>query len=845
VVSNIPPQAWARAALIPLVFFAGSLLMAAITAAIGVSSVGSMTDPTDPFAPVFNGGASWIVATFQLLGMGFFSPLSIGVDMVGFGGFSAAGSVFFVPWQVPIGGLLAVAITHRYLGKNLRTAHTGTRALLAGLAGLAFATVVTVLVSAIRFRFDTGIDEFGGRMWAHAASVPGFLVAALLVGGLTYVLFLPQRGLVLDRILTGLATVLEHVLVLALLAALALFVAALVQDEPEAAVFILFALPTVGFMAFSMLHFIPTVASGTDGLMGMAETESLTLFELPTAAWIIGLVVVALMIIVTALRWALRTRFYAHALWAWITLPATYLVIGVLLTAANGFYVSMFGAGEAFRFSVQSAVWGFLVWLLLGGVIQVLAAYGMPRLMYQLPAGLVRTLGVGLELPPAISGRTPTPPQPPMPDTVVFTAEETTAIQASASNESAAAHSTPEGWHSAGPTQYESRRMSRRTKVLFGTTLSLVVLLGLAWAAHAVLARTTFGPQHTAEAYLQAVVDGRAEDAVQALGPNVTDELRALATDDVYQAAEDRPDRFELGEVHRDGSTAVVEATLYQSGKAYPVELGLTEAGTQAVVFNDWALDSGDIAGRAVYLSGPSELTVNGVTTEIQPAGQAIADESDGGFAGEFEADVAELAAESGQVLLPGTYTFTAPDGSKYLSSGDDLTLTVTPGELSDTPIEFSQRYTEEFEQDVVAAVEQRLESCLADRTIRIDDCEAASWEDTAWEAMTDMTRTWDTPPEIEVVPVDTDDFFGTETDLTDYSGPVVARVTEGRINVTYEVRDDEDQDWMERERTYEPFYTGFYEPMEFPVTLDGEELTIDFSPLDEYNPDWLSPEFR
>lgn len=42
-----------------------------------------------------------------------------------------------------------------------------------------------------------------------------------------------------------------------------------------------------------------------------------------------------------------------------------------------------------------------------------------------------------------------------------------------------------------------------------------------------------------------------------------------------------------------------------------------------------------------------------------------------------------------GQALLPGTYTFTAPESSEYLSHADDFALTITPGEASGTPMEF------------------------------------------------------------------------------------------------------------------------------------------------------------
>lgn len=576
------------------------------------------------------------------------------------------------------------------------------------------------------------------------------------------------------------------------------------------------------------------------------------MFTFPTAAWIIAIIVMLAVMFVSAFRWGLRTRFHAHTAWSWIITTITYLLLGVLFTAANGIYVSVFMAGEGLRASFHSAAWGFIVWLLVGAVVQALASYIMPRLTYRLPAGLVRALGVGLTLPPAFAPATPTPAHDGYgPATQPVHSGEQTAIMASVphSDPHSSAEtgpSTQTSWNAAAPEQREAQPMTRKSKVVLVSSLSVVALVAIAWIAHAVVARTVFSPHHTAEEYLQAVVDGRAEDALTAMGPNVTDELRALATDEVYQAAADRPDRFELGDVHRDGSDATVEATIYQSGKAYPLELGLTKSGTQAVVFSDWSLENGDLAGRAAYVSGPSQLTVNEVDVDVSPSGQGAAENSDDTFSdGVDEAAVENLAAESGQVLLPGTYIFTAPEGSKYLSNGEDLELTITPGELSATPIEFSQRYTSAFEDDAIAQVEQRLEACLADQSIRIDDCEAASWEDTNWNAMSGMERIWDRAPEIELVPADVDAFDTSDVDLTEYSGPVNARVVDGSINLTYEVRDDEDDDWMEREQVYSPFETGVFEPMEFPVSLDGDDIVIDYSALDEYNPDWLSPEFR
>src|SRR5699024_5038581 len=134
----------------------------------------------------------------------------------------------------------------------------------------------------------------------------------------------------------------------------------------------------------------------------------------------------------------------------------------------------------------------------------------------------------------------------------------------------------------------------------------------------------------------------------------------------------------------------------------------LAKSGRQAEVFSDWTLDGGDLAGRALYASGPSQLTVNGVEADIEPSGQdAETTDSDvdtDDFESEIDSDeLDEQAQDLGQVLLPGTYTFTAPEGSKYLPHGEDLQLTVTPGETASDPIEFSQHYTAAFEDDVIA----------------------------------------------------------------------------------------------------------------------------------------------
>src|SRR5699024_2968397 len=155
--------------------------------------------------------------------------------------------------------------------------------------------------------------------------------------------------------------------------------------------------------------------------------------------------------------------------------------------------------------------------------------YLMPRLVQAMPHGLVRVLGVGLVLPPvAQPGDVYAPPMEP-----IQPVEQTQVLDQSQLQDQTAPITAVSGfvtdrpqppaeqqgqWGAAGSAASQPRPMSKRSKVLLFSGLGVVVVAACAWAAYAVLARTVFGPEDTAEAYLQAVVDGRAEDAIEEIG---------------------------------------------------------------------------------------------------------------------------------------------------------------------------------------------------------------------------------------------------------------------------------------------------------------------------------------
>lgn len=419
-------------------------------------------------------------------------------------------------------------------------------------------------------------------------------------------------------------------------------------------------------------------------------------------------------------------------------------------------------------------------------------------------------------------------------------------------------------WQQPAP-QKPARSKQIRKLILIG--VAALVLIVAVWAVHAILERTLFSPQHTAEAYLQAVVDGQAEEALALHGPNVTDHQRQLATNEVYQAATERPDRYEILAVERDDSSARVTAELFQAGKAYPLSLDLAKVGAKGVFFSDWRLESGDVSGRIYYASGPASLEVNGVELFVEPIpGVQVVDVSDEDVDLDAET-VSERATDSGLVLLPGTYSFSASEANGTLVPEGQLDLTITPGHIADVALVFTNEEntpapdgtvepetpptpetqpvnTAKVLAEASRSIEQRLEACIADTHIRIADCEVASWEDLTWGAMTDIRRRWEQPPHVAIGPAHLDSLDeGHELDLTTYTGELLATVYDGTIAITYQGRDYEDEEWSEyMEWVYAPFESATG-PFELPVTFNGTDIIVDYSPLDEFNPAWLKPE--
>src|SRR5699024_5368439 len=127
------------------------------------------------------------------------------------------------------------------------------------------------------------------------------------------------------------------------------------------------------------------------------------MFSAPVGAWVTALVVLLLALFIVAIRCSLHTQVHAHAGWAWIVLPATYLVTGVVITIANGFFALLFLVDERLLISHHSCACVFLVWFVIGVVVSLLVIYVLLAVVLRMLRVFVRVLLVVFKLTAAFA----------------------------------------------------------------------------------------------------------------------------------------------------------------------------------------------------------------------------------------------------------------------------------------------------------------------------------------------------------------------------------------------------------------------------------------------------------
>ncbi len=816
---NIPSAAWIRAAVVVALLLGGSLLASGLIVAFGLPLAAS----DEPSL-----GGKWFPFMIQLLGLGYGASahMKLDADVADWVGISGSVSAFAVPLLVPLLGLLAVRLFGRRVKGGITAPSWAPRLALAVAGGLAFATVVTVVSAIARMKIPLDEGEMANAsLSVHTAGFLGYLYQFLIAAAVVYVVFLPRQGAgYWQRTLRDTAvTVAEHLLSLTVLLGIVVtIVVAVSEGEPKLLLYAPLLVPYLGTAATGLANLVSvgysTSASSSDlveEFLGSAggRNESLSVFsgEFPAWVWPVALLIALVWIVVMALRWRVRRGLPGDVSTdplSWVLLPSAYLVAGLALLVTSWASFSVKGGVEGFGQTVSGSAhvrihlawWVFFVMALVGLLVEVASRWVAPGMARTMPTKLFGFLTLWVHRPP------------------------TTRHGVLAAPGQAGAQLIPTG--------HERSARAKRWWLL-GLILALGAALIVAGGsiAYASLSKTVYGPNKQAEKYLDAIVDGRAEDAVKSYSPDASKDQGVLLTDEVYAEAKNRPTSYKITDTQIDDDYASITYSLTMDGQSQEgLQMILERSGKQAVVFSDWRIVNAPEQSVRIA-SGPEKTQVNGVEVEFKglTMSELGASDEDSYY---DESDEDEGEGQSYPVL-PGDYEFSAPEASKYVSYGQDQSVTVLPGDDADAD-GFSPTYTQAVIEDATSQVRSKLDACVGSKSEYPKGCELAGW---VWDEKGEQpfkmkSRSWSSEPEIEVS--NADNGYGV-SDPSELGGEIEV-VVHATVEVEYRYKwDKKDDDWMDSSRSYslsDDDDDSWSSRLTLPVTVDGDDLKVDMSVL-------------
>lgn len=372
---------------------------------------------------------------------------------------------------------------------------------------------------------------------------------------------------------------------------------------------------------------------------------------------------------------------------------------------------------------------------------------------------------------------------------------------------------------SADELQQQSRRQKRRWIVIIIAIVCIGLLVAAGFITRAVGNSSTYGPEARAKAYLQAVVDGDADHALELYRPNLSTDQRALLTSEVFGASSARPTAFTIDGTTISGDTATVNADLTIDSKSYPVTITLQKRGHQAVIFDDWTFTEGGM--QKIAVSSPEAVdTVNGVKVQL-------------GSAKEIS-------------VLPGAYTFAPRQNSQYVTFGEPVTVKAfTSGDGDAASVAFTETWSQMGRDYAVNQVKSRIAGCMQSDKFEPEGCKHLKMNDPGSYAVTGIRRSWSGQPTIKFTDEavqqssrsggwggssssgqGTSNQNGTEDVRGATAGSVV--LTGGDMHIDYKWRFDDEDDWRDDSRVN----TGVFDyTTVVPVSIGGDGTPqLDFS---------------
>ncbi len=667
----------------PLVAYAVALAVAVVLGVLALVALASGDAPEEvsDVSSAAEGVLAWIAVPFQLVAMALGGRISAGDD-------DFTVSILALPLVLTATYVVTLARVAAASEVRQPSRSRTDRALTSGAAAVGAAVVVAVLTRLLAMRSDGTV--------VHALSV------SLVLGTLLFTFLgdlvgreLRSAGLpaFARRWASPAIAWLSHVGVWLVVSFPVLFVVAWVQEGFRTAVALPLWWPIGGLWTYALGHLS---GIGTSGFYAYAWSGDGVLT--PVALLLGALVATVLAATVWHLR-AARDRAELATPASWVPLPVAFAVGGVVVSVVSMVSIGGGAFGVSGAFTIMPAAWTCLLLGLWG-----LAAEGLSRTLAPQVAGLI---------PASVVAR----------------------LRADVPERAAGEPTTAE------PMTPEQARKVRRIAILVGAGLAVVVAGAIAVS---VIGSTFYTPEKAAQTYVDAIADGDV-DAVAASLPDGEDYSPLLLTDEVYDAATERPTDYTVGEVTTLGDSAMVEVRA-EGGVGGEAYLSLEKGDKKFGIFQEWDVTEGLTSALSISTDDVEEFAVNGVTVAAPDEGYAT------------------------YAVLPGTYSVDLYAGNDWID-GAASEVAVPLGEFT-SPETSSPAPSEAFVERVDEEVAAWLDECMASTEVDPDGCPQEVYaygdvRDVSWE----LTRS----PEVEY------DYFDTSFPMTLYASG-------GTATATYEV---------------------------------------------------------
>lgn len=348
----------------------------------------------------------------------------------------------------------------------------------------------------------------------------------------------------------------------------------------------------------------------------------------------------------------------------------------------------------------------------------------------------------------------------------------------------------------------KTKRQKLSKKAIFGLVAGLIVIAALVVAYLVVSA--SFSPQKTAEKYLAAIVEGKAETVLDISEANLRSGERALLTNEIYEKATNRPTEFEIGNAYSGGGsgrseTYYIDASLTMDMKKYPIQLEMSKTGSKYLFFSTWQVNN-PIDGWLSIEAYTPKVTVNGVEIDLS---NAVDDNQE--WTGSM---MVNLPA------LPGTYTVSGPASDETITYGDPETATVgLDGETSGS-VEVKPSFAPAVLDQVKTQINDHYAQGMQSDKFTVQGFDELEMDDPRFMSVTGINRSWKEEPKIELVPDSLTSENGTYKGTAEFEAELV---------INYKQRYSEKDAW---EQARYPVERNVYETFDFTIS-DGKVNVI------------------